>query len=307
MKHFSAAVLAVSLLTAVAPGCDKPATPVKTPSGYDLINHTGGKGPKPSPGDYASVHIYVLQDDSLINSTRMTGRGTYTLEVPNLDSLSPEQKVPGIADPVADAVSMMTVGDSATVLLPITEEMKQFPELQNVKKLAYDIVLVEVKTPDAYLQEQSAREAAAAEQRQAVSVRAPEVDAMMQALAGQYAAGELDGKIRTTDSGLKYMVMEEGTGKQAVSGKPVKVLYYGMLTNGKKFDDSFERGTPIPFTLGIGQVIQGWDEGIALLKEGDKAVLFIPSDLGYGETGAGADIPPNAELVFYVELVAVGE
>jgi FKBP-type peptidyl-prolyl cis-trans isomerase len=80
-----------------------------------------------------------------------------------------------------------------------------------------------------------------------------------------------------------------------------------MLTNGKKFDDSFERGTPIPFTLGVGQVIQGWDEGIALLKEGDKAVLFIPSELGYGETGAGADIPPNAELVFYVELVTVIE
>ena len=108
-----------------------------------------------------------------------------------------------------------------------------------------------------------------------------------------------------TESGLEYLERKAGKGAEAVAGKTVSVHYEGKLLDGKVFDSSFERGTPIEFKLGVGQVIQGWDEGIALMKVGGQATLTIPPELGYGERGAGGIIPPNATLIFEVELVAV--
>jgi peptidyl-prolyl cis-trans isomerase A (cyclophilin A) len=108
-----------------------------------------------------------------------------------------------------------------------------------------------------------------------------------------------------TESGLEYIEVEAGTGAQAVAGKTVAVHYTGKFQDGKVFDSSIERGEPIEFQLGRGNVIKGWDEGIALMKVGGKAQLIIPPALGYGERGAGGAIPPNSTLVFDVELVSV--
>jgi FKBP-type peptidyl-prolyl cis-trans isomerase len=114
-----------------------------------------------------------------------------------------------------------------------------------------------------------------------------------------------NGDTMKTSSGLEYIEVEAGTGAQAVAGKTVAVHYTGKLQNGQVFDSSISRGEPIEFPLGKGKVIKGWDEGIALMKVGGKAQLIIPPDLGYGERGAGGVIPPNATLVFDVELVSV--
>jgi FKBP-type peptidyl-prolyl cis-trans isomerase len=108
-----------------------------------------------------------------------------------------------------------------------------------------------------------------------------------------------------TPSGLEYTETLAGTGAQAAAGKTVSVHYTGKLTNGKVFDSSLTRGEPIEFKLGAGRVIKGWDEGIALMKVGGKATLTIPPELGYGERGAGGVIPPNATLIFEVELVSM--
>lgn len=108
-----------------------------------------------------------------------------------------------------------------------------------------------------------------------------------------------------TASGLEYIEKEAGTGAQAQAGKTVRVHYTGKLQNGQVFDSSVTRGEPIEFRLGVGQVIKGWDEGIALMKEGGKARLVIPPELGYGQRGAGGVIPPNATLIFDVELVSI--
>ena len=124
--------------------------------------------------------------------------------------------------------------------------------------------------------------------------------------AAQEALDKLAAGFDQTDSGLRYKIIQKGSGAQAEKGKSVSVHYEGSLDNGQVFDSSYRRKDPITFTLGIGQVIQGWDEGIVLLKEGDKARFVIPSYLGYGERGAGGVIPPNATLVFDVELVKVG-
>jgi FKBP-type peptidyl-prolyl cis-trans isomerase len=108
-----------------------------------------------------------------------------------------------------------------------------------------------------------------------------------------------------TASGLEYVEVEAGTGVQAAAGKTVSVHYTGKFQDGKVFDSSIPRGEALTFKLGVGQVIKGWDEGIALMKVGGKAQLIIPPDLAYGERGAGGVIPPNATLVFDVELVSV--
>jgi FKBP-type peptidyl-prolyl cis-trans isomerase len=106
-------------------------------------------------------------------------------------------------------------------------------------------------------------------------------------------------------NGLHIEDLQVGTGAEATSGNRVDVHYTGWLTNGKKFDSSVDRGKPFSFQLGAGQVIQGWDQGVAGMKVGGKRKLTIPPELGYGARGAGNVIPPGATLIFEVELLAV--
>ncbi len=108
-----------------------------------------------------------------------------------------------------------------------------------------------------------------------------------------------------TESGLRYKIIQKGNGKKPEKGQRVSVHYEGSLPNGQIFDSSYKRKEPITFQLGVGQVIPGWDEGIGLLKVGDKARFVIPSHLAYGSAGAGGVIPPNATLIFDVELMEV--
>ena len=109
----------------------------------------------------------------------------------------------------------------------------------------------------------------------------------------------------TTPSGLKYVDEVVGEGDSPQKGKRVRVHYTGRLTDGKKFDSSVDRGEPFEFVIGIGQVIRGWDEGVMSMRVGGKRQLIIPPDLGYDARGAPPVIPPNAELVFDVELLGV--
>jgi peptidyl-prolyl cis-trans isomerase A (cyclophilin A) len=121
-------------------------------------------------------------------------------------------------------------------------------------------------------------------------------------------AGELDklaAGFEETESGLRYQIIQKGTGKSAKAGQTVAVHYKGQLADGTVFDSSYKRNQPLEFQVGVGQVIAGWDEGICLLQVGDKARLVIPSDLAYGAAGAGGVIPPDATLVFDIELMDV--
>ena len=121
------------------------------------------------------------------------------------------------------------------------------------------------------------------------------------------APTKVTGKPVTTMSGLEYWDIKVGDGAVAKAGQKVKVHYTGWLTSGKKFDSSVDRGQPFEFTLGAGQVIKGWDEGVAGMKVGGKRQLRIPSDLAYGERGYPGVIPPHATLVFDVELVGISK
>ncbi|BAY77805.1 FKBP-type peptidylprolyl isomerase [Nostoc linckia NIES-25] len=114
-----------------------------------------------------------------------------------------------------------------------------------------------------------------------------------------------DANAVTTPSGLKYVELKEGTGATPERGQTVEVHYTGTLEDGTKFDSSRDRGQPFKFKIGVGQVIKGWDEGLSTMKVGGRRNLIIPPELGYGSRGAGGVIPPNATLLFDVELLGV--
>ena len=122
-------------------------------------------------------------------------------------------------------------------------------------------------------------------------------------LKEQQIIENLSKDFEVTPSGLRYKILNKGNGDSPTKGDKVKVHYKGMLIDETVFDSSYKRNQPIEFNVGIGQVIPGWDEGIMLLKKGEKAKFIIPSNLGYGEAGAGGVIPSNATLVFEVELL----
>ena len=130
--------------------------------------------------------------------------------------------------------------------------------------------------------------------------REAEAKAKQKELLDKVAAG-----YEETASGLRYQILQKGEGKQATKGAMVSVHYKGQLLDGTVFDSSYKRKQPIDFAVGVGQVISGWDEGIQLLKVGDKARFVIPSNLAYGSSGAGGVIPPDATLIFDVELMNV--
>ena len=124
--------------------------------------------------------------------------------------------------------------------------------------------------------------------------------------AADAAIADLKAGAEKTASGLMYIMHEEGNGPKPAAGQNVKVHYELKLADGVVVDSSYSRGTPLDIPIGVGRVIPGWDEGIQLLSEGSKATLIVPSELGYGPSGAGGVIPPNATLIFKVELVQVG-
>ncbi len=142
---------------------------------------------------------------------------------------------------------------------------------------------------------------------QAASGQAPNDNATTGGATMAEGPPPLNGEEASTASGLRYIVITEGDGRTPERGETVQVHYTGWLTDGTKFDSSVDRGQPFPFELGAGSVIAGWDEGVALMRVGDKRRLIIPPELGYGQRGTGRVIPPGATLVFDVELLGIAE
>lgn len=260
-----------------------------TPYGFEYVLHTDGSGQKAELGDYLLFHITQRNGEEVMFDTRDNGE-EQIMEVTE-----------GAKDnPIEDLIPLLTEGDSATINIAIDTVTDLPPDLQGVKSLAFDIKISEVQTKEefeAYREEQMAKMQAQAEVMKGMEA---EIASKVQATLADYKAGKLD--VQETPEGLKYVIHEEGTGAKPQAGDMVEVNYYGILTDGTMFDNSFGRGQPFSFPVGQGRVIPGWDMGIPLLNTGGKATLFIPSELGYGPQGSPPNIPGGAELVFYVEL-----
>lgn len=265
-----------------------------TSSGIYYKFHTKGEDTnKPEVGDVLTLDLYYTNDkDSVIFDSRIN-KQIFVLPLAK----------PLYSGDINEAMSMLSVGDSATFLLDADSffiKTVGLPESPNFvdkgSKLYFTMTLKDFMTEEEYQQviAQQRKE----EQEQIELLKKEENNYIQKYL-------EQEGiKDKPRESGLYYVVIEEGTGKQASSGNTVKVHYTGTFLNGDKFDSSRDRGEPIEFVLGQGRVIKGWDEGIALMKEGGKARLIIPSNLAYGDKGVGP-IPPVTPLVFDVELLEV--
>ena len=206
---------------------------------------------------------------------------------------------PAFATDFIEGVAMMHKGDSASFIVDIDLTFKNLfrvPELPTEFN-STDIMRFEVKVNDFYPESEYVSRMV-----EAIKKNYPEQTERAYAEMQQYFA--LNNVTATpTASGLYYVMTAEGNGEMPKKGDNVKVHYTGKLLDGKVFDSSIERGEPIEVPIGMGYVIPGWDEGIMMMSKGEKGVLYIPYYLGYGDRGAGADIPPFANLIFEVELI----
>ncbi|MEM1324167.1 MAG: FKBP-type peptidyl-prolyl cis-trans isomerase [Bacteroidota bacterium] len=271
-----------------------------TQIGTKYTIHKQGDGPKLNTAEYAYIHLDARVRDSVVFTTREAGE-------PQVAPILPDSVQSPDVEPILDIIRYLSVGDSITTALSVDSipPPQRPPFLEGEEFLYYDIAVYESVDEETFQARQAEKQAEAMAKFEAVRARQPEVLDMLAANQAAYVAGTLE-NVQTTASGLQYVIHEEGTGPQPEAGQLVAVQYVGALSSdGTVFDQSFTGGEPIQFPLGTGRVIPGWDEGIALLKEGSKATLIIPSELGYGATGSGAAIPPDAELMFYVELEEV--
>lgn len=251
--------------------------------GYFYKKHTNESGDKPKAGSGVAFDMDLRKGDLVVFSSR--GNTPIKYRLPEKDD-DPDNLF------FTDVLAQMTVGDSATILMEsdsIAYQLDPQWGFQSGDLAIFDVVMRDIKTKAELKAEQRALEKNAAK-----------IATDTRSIIKRYRKGDL--KIDSTASGLKYHIVEEGTGKTPSEGDLAAVQYSGHLTDGKQFDNSFKRGEPFRFPVGQGRVIPGWDEGVQLLKTGTKAYFFIPSELGYGERGMLPDIPANAELVFYIEL-----
>lgn len=284
----------LSLLAA----CQQGPEVMTSPNGYDYVIHQQTGGETPAYGEVVTFHVDVRQGDSVLFSTRTGEAVKAPLQDP---AMTPGQQ----SDPVLDVLPLLAVGDSATVTMELDSLAKATPGFEDVDEIYYDIVMLNIQSAeDAEAEAAAQRAEASAERRNAVmesEAGAAAMNALEETLA-KYTTEELGDMAQTTESGLMYVIHESGTGKAAAANMNVSVNYLGVTPDGNIFDESFTRGMPISFELGTGRVIPGWDEGIGLLKVGDKATLIIPGELAYGPMGSPPNIGPNETLLFYVSL-----
>lgn len=294
MKNLKNLFLFVAIIVAAA-ACKKQ----KTASGFEYTINKAGTGAKANLGDAAFYDVILKGDDSTLFSTIKEGQQAKSLVE------DPSKNPDAFYKLTMEALATLKVGDSATFKMPLDTFKTKPSGLEKAKMATLIICLREVKSK-AQVEARQAELKALSESIQAAKptfqARAKAVTDSTTAIAKAFGAGQFPANVKELPSGLKIAVLREGTGALPKKGEIVLVNYYGALKTGVKFDESFTKGEPINFPLGAGQVIPGWDEGVAQLKEGSTAILFVPAKLGYGERATGP-IPANSDLIFYVELV----
>ena len=252
-------------------------------------------------GDFIYFNaILKTEGDSVLVDTREGGAPPQVIQV-MADSMVTEQ-----GGPVVDVLRRVRTGERVLIRTNLDQFPRKPPGMENDTVILYDLEVTEIVDQDEFTARQNALAEEARIEAEKVRARMDERVAFSQQVYDDYKAGELDDELQTTESGLRYIIHEEGDGPEAEAGQTVSVQYIGRLaSDGTIFDQSFERGAAIDFPLGQGNVIPGWDEGIDLLQVGDQATLILPADIAYGAQGSGGAIPPNSELLFYVELEEV--
>jgi FKBP-type peptidyl-prolyl cis-trans isomerase FkpA len=296
MKNLKNLLFLLAIVATVA-ACKK-----KTPSGYAYTIHKAGSGAQAKIGDAASYDVLLRKDDSLMFSTITEGQQARSMVEDPKTAKDPFYRL------TQEALLTLKVGDSATFIMPL-DTFKVKPQgLEGAKSAKLTIILRSVKGK-ADVEKRKAELQALGESIQAAKpvfiARTKAVGDSTTTLSKDFGAGKLPAGVKELPSGLKIAILKEGTGNLPKKGEVVLVNYYGCMKNGVKFDESFSRGQPINFPVGMNQVIPGWDEGLMTIKEGTIAAFFVPAKLAYGDKPAGpkGEIPANSDLIFYVELL----
>ena len=263
-----------------------------TDSGYSYVTCVDLEGNPGELGDWVFIHAKGLANDSVVFDTRVDGDPT-PIQLPQFGAPR------GQLSPLQDVLQLMSIGDSMRFDYPL-DSFQSAPPMglpADVTALTYDIKVFDIMSPDQFSTWR-------ANEMKKNSERLASVEEFVLETYQAYKADELD--IQRTASGLGYVIHEQGNNQRPQVGQVIDAQYYGMLdSNGEMFDNSFQRGQPFTFQLGMGMVIPGWDEGFQMLTPGTKATFFIPSSLGYGERGSPPVIPAGADLIFYVELEGI--
>ena len=292
MKQLIFLLLAAALFFEACNGAQGSGKGEYTKTGFRYVHHKKSEGAKPQPGEYVYYKVSIFADDSLVYNSRDESQAPRVV-MPEAEQLATNPS------PVIDVLYLMAPGDSLTLYYPLDSMPQRPPGYENTEMIRYDIVLDSIQTAEQFQAEQAA-------EMQKLNKVFIEKNQMLTETLAAYKAGALGAQLQKTESGLEYAILEEGDGPMPQAGQTVTVEYIGVLKeDGKKFDESITKGRPFSFAVGKGQVIPGWDEGLQLLKQGSKAVLFIPYQLAYGEAGSPPVIPEKADLVFYVELTDV--
>lgn len=261
---------------------------------YDVLRSGSGKQAK--DGDMAYFNIITVVGDSIVEDTHLYPfQPTLKLEI------VPERPIAS----VVDALKSMKIGDSIRLHIPIDSLPFAKIEYQSYKEIMHLITLNNLKTSAEFDKDMEVRN----KFLQAFADSLLSLDSAKKAILLQhvkdYNDKKLDAMLQTTSNNVKYLILHEGNGIKPAGSDMIEVNYVGALTNEFIFDASFPKGQPYVYRINTGQVIKGWDDALANFKEGTEAIIIVPAEMGYGATGSQPNIPPNAELVFYVNLFKV--
>lgn len=285
MRNIFLSLFTMAILFAI--GCGGNGTEVKTNGDYKLTKFTNNDGPKVTFGDKMMVSLKTFVGDSMVASSPNDGASPQEVLVPPREQLG--ENIPALFD----AVTYLSAGDSALVVEKLDSTKRKFlpPSLANETEVRY------------YFKIHSVTSAADMEKEQAeAKARMLSIQEKMDQIAKDYTSGKLDSQLKSTASGLKTLIEDQGSGAKVEKGEAIETHYYGMLRDGKMFDSSFRRGQTLEFIAGMGNMIAGYDEAVLMLNHGGKGIFFMPSGIAYGDQ-SGGPIPPNSELIFYIEVL----
>lgn len=269
-----------------------------TPDGYPVVFHVNKEGASPKNGEYIHFRMYLRSDDGVVFASNKgeIGEADYTT-APFLLTRKPS--------PQMDAFSIMSPGDSLTLYYQIDTLDRKPKGFEDSDMVYYDIVLLDVLNGSEHSENVVKKERILAAEKQAIRDREPEIIELLSKNLDAYKKNELGMKLRKTNTGLEYMVLEKGNGKSIETGNEVKHHFYCMTADGDLFGGSFMTGETYGVLVGTQEVINGWENGLRLFEEGSKGILFIPAAQAYGEKGLQGKVPPNTDLVFYLDIEEV--
>jgi FKBP-type peptidyl-prolyl cis-trans isomerase FkpA len=283
----NASLIALFVFILAMSACKKNETKNTTIGNFPMTVFKKGTGVALKGGEVPQFHVSVFYDDSLVNSSR-TEANPYNVRLPDTSEIAILKKNNRVPAVIA-ALLQSHVGDSFMVVHPIDTLKNKPPGLEKVKSVVYHVSVLKSNTADGYKKENEARDAS--------------VSAIVKKSLEDYKSGALDATMKSSAKGVKVHIIEEGKGPIPEVGDMLIIDYYGaLISDGSKFDSSFDRGEPFFVPKGQGQVIPGWEDAFSMLREGTKAVVFIPYAQAYGDQSPGPQIPAKSDLMFYMDF-----